>query len=272
MELKINIDNLKKILLFIAAIFGAIVLSSCGGGGGSDDPDDPITDVSGTWSITETMGANTCGNLVGSTDSYSLEATLSGNNLTVVTPSGTFSGRLDGDQIEWTGSYSESGGVTTIESMDITVAASGNSLSGTTSWSWTDGFFPCSGSTSITGTRTSGPPGAASESEPNDDFTSADSVDLGSVSGNVNSSSDEFDWFEFTAPFGGTFDFTLTWGSSAYDLDLGATTATQTCTSDDINTSSESCSLSLSSGEVVLILVEGWNTSASTVSYTLTIN
>jgi len=134
-----------------------LTLGGCGGSsGGSDDPDDPIADVSGTWDITETMGSNSCDEVPGTINTYEVTVTMSGNSVTVVTPVGTFTGTIDGDQLEWTGSYPEDGGTTTIENMDLTVSVNGSSLSGATNWSWTNGNINCSGVTSVSGVRTSG--------------------------------------------------------------------------------------------------------------------
>ena len=143
-------------LYLLSILVLGLTLGGCGGGGGGGGTDDPIADITGTWDITETLGSNTCDDF--GTTTYTLTATLSGNDVTVVTPVGTFTGTLDGDQLEWSGRYPEDGGTVTITDMDITVSADGNTLSGTTRWSWTDGSFSCSGTTNVSGVRTSAPP------------------------------------------------------------------------------------------------------------------
>jgi len=140
-------------------------LAACGGGGGGGGggvggggPASPIADVSGTWTITE-QGVSDCeGEETFSRGPYQVTVTQTGNNLTVVTPVGTFSGTINGDKVSWGGSYPEQGGgTTTINSMTLTVAADGNSFSGSSTWSWSDGTESCSGTTQATnGTRVPG--------------------------------------------------------------------------------------------------------------------
>ena len=252
---------------------------STGGGGGDGDPDPPIADISGTWSITETMGSNTCGEVPGSQNTYSITVTVSGNSVTVVTPAGTFTGTIDGDQLEWTGSYPDDGGTTTINSMDLTVSANGSSVSGTTSWSWTDGTESCSGTTTVNGTRTSGGGGGggSTESEPNDSTGQADPI-TSSITGTVNVNTDTDDYFVFTAgASGGIYNLSLTWTNIATDVDLvvyNPTDPNPIAVSDDVNTTSESISnLILGGSDTIYIRVSTlFDGSGNTESYTLTIS
>ena len=149
--------NLRLISLVVASI--CLGLSACqkssGGGGGSPPPAAaPTVDAQGTWSIDElvTAASTDCAGEIGTLDTYGITVTQSGANLTVVTPAGTFSGTVSGDTIRWTGSFPEDGGTTTITQMTLTVQ--GDSLSGTSDWTWSDGVFFCTGSTQIGGTRT----------------------------------------------------------------------------------------------------------------------
>ena len=151
---------MRKYLHLLFCLLVGLTLSACGGGGGGGDSDEePVADVSGTWDITEIMGDNTCFELVGSRETYEVTVTMSGNDVTVQTPAGTFRGTIDGDELEWTGSYPEGGGTTTIEEMDLTVSSDGSRLSGTTRWRYSEPGFSCSGTTTVEGIRTSGPPG-----------------------------------------------------------------------------------------------------------------
>jgi hypothetical protein len=63
----------------------------------------------------------------------------------------TFSGTVNGDIIEWTGSFEERGGATTFTSLSIT--ASGSSASGNATWTWTDGIDSCNGTMEIVASR-----------------------------------------------------------------------------------------------------------------------
>ncbi len=107
--------------------------------------------AAGTWSIIDTNDSNTCGDPTGVPEMYDITVTQNGVSITVATPVGTFSGTVNGNSVSWSGSYPENGGTTTITSLMATVL--GDSLSGSTSWSWTDGVDSCSGSNSFTGAR-----------------------------------------------------------------------------------------------------------------------
>lgn len=142
----------------VVCIAALLLLEACGGGGGgSDDTGESgagVVDLTGIWSITES-GVSNCPGLA----SYSygpsqITITQNANGLTVVAPAGTFSGSVDGDRAEWSGSYASGGGTTTITSMTLTVAADGNAFSGSAEWSWANGQSSCSGtSQSINATR-----------------------------------------------------------------------------------------------------------------------
>jgi hypothetical protein len=133
------------------------LLGACSGGGGSGGaaPAAPIAQISGTWRITEeiTTASGPCAGEVGNRASYDLSVSQNGNNITVVSPAGTFSGTLNGNRIEWRGSYPEDGGTTTITSMNVTYTAT--SLAGTTNWTWSNGSSSCSGTTRVDGSRSS---------------------------------------------------------------------------------------------------------------------
>jgi len=109
--------------------------------------------VSGVWSITETVNATACGEGT-YTDTYNITVTQNGSDLTVSTPVGVFDGQIDGNQLEWEGSYSEDGGIVEV---DLTLTVNGNSLTGSSTWTWSDGVASCAGTTSVSGVRSSGP-------------------------------------------------------------------------------------------------------------------
>jgi chitodextrinase len=138
----------------IGVLLTAMFLWGCGGGGGDDTPSASSVNLNGIWQITETAGPNTCGDTGG--DSYTLTAVQEGTTLTVSDQYGRkFVGSVNGNKIQWTGSYQEDGGTTTITSMDISVSSDSSNFSGTTSWTWTDGVDTCSGKTSVSGNRIS---------------------------------------------------------------------------------------------------------------------
>lgn len=145
-----------KTFLSISSLCLALLLPACGGGGGDSAPPAPPTfDLTGQWTISETVlsATSVCVGEIGTMESYTLQATQTGNSLTVVTPLGTFTGTVGGTQVQWTGSYSaQGGGVTTFTSMGT--ASTADSVSGTTNWSWTDGVDSCTGQNEVTGSRT----------------------------------------------------------------------------------------------------------------------
>ena len=139
--------------LIVALPFALTPACSSGGGGGAPAP--ATVDVSGEWSIAETItsaNGDVAGEL-GRFDSYRIDVIQNGNDISVRTPVGSFRGTLSGNRLQWTGSYPEDGGTTTITRMDLVVT--GNSLSGDTSWNWSDGFFSGSGTTSVSGQKIS---------------------------------------------------------------------------------------------------------------------
>lgn len=119
------------------------------------DGDEPTNgnglNVAGTWTLQVTEDGTACGDPI---ENYTttLTVTQSGNNITVATEVGTFSGTLSGSRLTWSGSYPEDGGITT-ESVTVTFSGDGNSLQGSSTWSWTDGTFSCTGTTTFSGVK-----------------------------------------------------------------------------------------------------------------------
>lgn len=145
------------------SILFALVLGACSSGsGGSGDattppqpvPPDPNS-LTGTWSVSETITSATgaCAGEVGNTDSYVLAVVQQGGSLQVTDQQGNvFQGSLVGQAVQWTGSFPDDGGTTTITAMNVT-ATNNNSLSGQVFWTWTDGATTCTGTTQITATK-----------------------------------------------------------------------------------------------------------------------
>jgi hypothetical protein len=118
---------------------------------GDDDAPTGTTDleVAGTWSITEVV--STSGACSSGTDTYTATVTQSGTSITVNIGGLTYGGTLSGNSLSWSGSYPEDGGTTTT-SISLTFA-SNSSLSGSSSWSWTDGMESCTGTSTISGSK-----------------------------------------------------------------------------------------------------------------------
>jgi hypothetical protein len=113
----------------------------------------PIGDLSGTtWSVEDYVNGTACGDGY-YYDYYSVEVvSQSGNTISVSTPVGTFSGTFSDDQISWSGSYAQSGG-TTVSNTSLTVNSVCSTLSGTATWTWSNGVETCAGTSAITATR-----------------------------------------------------------------------------------------------------------------------
>jgi len=126
----------------------SVLLLSCGGGGGGG-----LVDPVCVWEIYAVVSTSSpyCSGDSGYRYIYP-GISQSGNTLNVTIGSDTFTGTISGTAVSWTGSYYDSGGVTT-ETLRATVDNTCNSINGTTSWTWTDGTGSCSGSTSFSGNR-----------------------------------------------------------------------------------------------------------------------
>jgi len=166
--------NFFKPLTWLMAILLAAFVAGCGGGGGDGGssaappaaPAAPIGDIAGVWTITETAvtSATSECQAPGNPEAiYQVTVTqpASGGDLTVLdaanpdpTDPTTFPGTIKGDQVTWTGSFPERGGVTTLNSVNVTVAADCNSATGTSTWTYVQDAsdFSCTGTTTFTAT------------------------------------------------------------------------------------------------------------------------
>ena len=133
----------KALPALLAVGFAAFLLTSCGDSTGPE--------VSGLWTITEIVNAADCGDGI-YTDTYTMTITQSGNDITVLVSGLAFTGTLEGNRLRWSGSYPEEGGIITAN-VDLTISDDGNSLSGSSSWTYTDGLFSCSGTTQVSGVK-----------------------------------------------------------------------------------------------------------------------
>jgi hypothetical protein len=165
-----RLGSVSRPLLGLMAILLAAFVAGCGSGGGDDGgaaapppPAAPIGDVAGVWTITEsaiTSSSDECQPPNNNTSTYPVTIGQTGSALEVTdavnpdTPT-MFPGTIHGDQITWSGSFPELGGVTTWNSVNVTVGATCNDLSGTATWTYTQdapAVFSCTGTTTFTGT------------------------------------------------------------------------------------------------------------------------
>ena len=147
--------------LVLTALCLGISMLGCSSGGQSPapisapppPPPPPVqaADVSGTWFNRIANNAVNCG-MGEFIDAQAIVITQDDSAITLLMSTGnTFSGTVDGDIVEWTGSFEERGGTTTYTSLSIT--ASGDSASGNASWTWTAGNDSCNGTMDITASR-----------------------------------------------------------------------------------------------------------------------
>ena len=157
--------------LVLTVLFLCMSILGCSNGGGSSAPTPPTpptsptppipptpptppvapVDVAGTWFSRTANNAVNCdaGEFI---DAQALVITQDDSAITLLTSTGnTFSGTVNGDIVEWTGSFDERGGTTTFTSLSVTV--SGSSASGNADWTWTDGTDSCNGTMAITASR-----------------------------------------------------------------------------------------------------------------------
>ena len=147
----------KLFILVLLLMSLALVLNNCGSSSNSDPvPNNnsgtcgtTCDNVDGSWTMTDNVSASACGSSY--TDVHTVTLSQNGCSITASGGGNSLNGCINGSTINWSGSYPEDGGITTITS--VTLTASGNSVSGNASWSWTDGSFSCSGTTSINGSK-----------------------------------------------------------------------------------------------------------------------
>ena len=232
--------------------------------------------------VTATTDGRDCGDGI-STETRVVDVTSqSGNSIDVLINGSSFTGNFSGNSLTWNGSYPEDLGTTT-ESISLTVDASCNSFSGSSTWSWTDGSFTCSGTADpIDGLRNS-PAGCGSggtttpEGESNDTPAEAQIITLPvTIAGNISGTtagidySGDQDYFSFTVTSTQTVTATLTGGTTT-DMDLFFVTA-DGMTGIDLSTgldSNESLTGNFLAG-TYLVLVAPWDVPVVT-SYTLDI-
>ena len=138
--------------LVLIVLFLGIPILGCSGGGNPPapvsaspppPPPPPVVpvDVAGTWFSRTANNAVNCGD--GEfIDGQAIVITQEESVITLLTSTGnTFSGTVNGDIIEWTGSFEERGGTTTFTGASLVVSA--NLASGNAAWTWTDPADSC---------------------------------------------------------------------------------------------------------------------------------
>ena len=119
-------------------IAALLLAGACESDGGSSPP---AFNVNGRWDVSEAWIDCDCPVCTPNAP-YVLDVTLSGGALTVRESNlgMTFTGTSSGDNIDWSGSYPQSGGTSKVTGTDITVTDGGARFSGSASWLSALGF------------------------------------------------------------------------------------------------------------------------------------
>lgn len=150
-------NALQLMVLTVLMISSAMLLINCGGG--SDDA--PVAadcttceSVNGSWQLSESVevtASSPAGYCSDTMENFGLNASQINCQLTVTETSGpsSYSGQICDRTIKWTGSYPEDGG-TTVTAVTATLSADGLSLSGNSTWTWSDDTGTCKGTSTFT--------------------------------------------------------------------------------------------------------------------------
>jgi hypothetical protein len=169
-----RLESFKPAVWAMAAITAA-VMAGCGGGG-DDAPPTPaappaaaVGQITGTWAVVEDSVVASdplCEPASNPLASYNLAILQTGDDVTVEdgtnpsSPTAPFAGSLHGTKLTWAGSFPERGGVTTFNTVDLTVdPATCGSFTGTQTWTYVQdapATFSCTGTTTLHATDQSG--------------------------------------------------------------------------------------------------------------------
>ena len=143
--------KLLKLLSVMAFALFLFIGCGSGGSGGSDSSSSgeigkDCIDVSGTWSVVQKIDASECGE--GKYTEYGTAIVV--QNGCNVTLGDDAAGTVSGNKITGTSSWSEGDG-TVYENFTLTV--SGDSFSGSSTMTYRESGFSCSGTSTITGTK-----------------------------------------------------------------------------------------------------------------------
>lgn len=141
----------------LPALLCTLLLSCSGGGGdGGTSLQTPSTDLSGTWSVQETVNGNCQGSTYPEIKTYTAIATQSGNDFTFTDTSDntTKSGTISGSAISIKES-TPSGSGTLTGDFSGAVSSDGNTFSGSGTWTWASSSYSCNGTSDVSATRSS---------------------------------------------------------------------------------------------------------------------
>ncbi|MDH3972886.1 MAG: neutral/alkaline non-lysosomal ceramidase N-terminal domain-containing protein [Deltaproteobacteria bacterium] len=138
-----------RLIGMFALLLIIIIGTGCGGGGNSDNiSGGSCAVVVGKLIVDETVNGDSCG-WEARTAIQVYEITQNNCDITVKTNAGLFTGIVEGSELSWTGDYPYEEGTMSITSLDLSL--SGDTVEGTSSWTWSDGVSSCSGTNQISG-------------------------------------------------------------------------------------------------------------------------
>lgn len=130
--------------------------SSGGGSSGSSSGSSATCDnINGTWAGSDNVDASSCGQGTYS-DSGSMVITQAAGSCSLSISYydlGTWPGSVSGSSLTFSGSYPKDNGTVTLDNVDLTISQDLTTISGTITWSYTGPTKSCSGSTTISGTK-----------------------------------------------------------------------------------------------------------------------
>ncbi len=154
-----NFCRMTSIIALLSLVV-AYVIISCGGGG--DDPapaQAPATDLTGAWSVTETLGNNDCqDDPVGTQYFWTADiAHTAGSNSFTLTERGTsnsYNGTISGSALSYSGQATDPDCDQGLNLTAVNLTLQGNnSLSGNATWVCNFTGGSCSGTTNVAATR-----------------------------------------------------------------------------------------------------------------------
>jgi hypothetical protein len=140
----------------IALVLTLALAAGCNGGGGKEESETCLNMGSAVYSGTEDVNVTSgvCPSYSDLTVTFTITQAAGSCSFTLVNSraSGSFPGTVSDDQVSWTGSYPQSTGTVTIDSVSATVSGDLATLSGAFTWSYA-GATTCAGTTSFSLTR-----------------------------------------------------------------------------------------------------------------------
>jgi len=151
--------RIKKIIISSIISFFLLIIACGGGGDGGSNGgglQEPLTDLSGIWSVQETQNGNCEESIYPQYETYIATVGQTGNdiNMTYTSDSEThnISGTISGSNLTWEETRTDDDSTTSIN-FSGTVSDDGDTITGSATWTWTDDSYTCSGTTEITATR-----------------------------------------------------------------------------------------------------------------------